>query len=577
MKLTSVFVAAAALAGLGAGQQTICTTNAYRQEVRSLSPAQWAMTTNVLTQMNNAGWVQWFASIHMQYFTTFHKCEFFFPVHRRLIRDFEEVGIRYNPTFALPYWDVMRDYANPAASTVLSPAYIGGNGAGANMCVTSGFQSGWNLTYPNTHCLSRRYSNGNTINPIYAPEYIQSILSRSTNMAQLRPGIELSLHGAIHIALGAEMQTRWSPNDFAFWLHHTNLDRLWFVWQMMNPQQNFWSADGKDQNGNPINLSTRLPYYGTLIGDVMYPGRNGMCFTYDNFSNIGGKRSLQRRTRKCSHKVPGGGLLPIITEGLGNLVDGVLDNVNDIVGNSEAAVKQVIANVLPAPVLTKWFPDIASNKTTTYSADNIPNAPDYVAAAPVLSSSSSSSTVPTSTAPGSAPGSSPTGAAPVPSPDAPGSDNPAAVADYEESYEPLDPNVDGPKYPMMNPFPFTRNYIMMHGYSVDEVKQHYALAKQFVADMNAAKYQSPFAKGAVDLLPELELPSVSLESLSIPSVSLESLSIPPVSLPSVSLPTLSLPPLSLPTLSLPHLNLESLSLPTLGLDVASILPELHVD
>ncbi|KAJ2684999.1 hypothetical protein H4R19_006840, partial [Coemansia spiralis] len=300
MKLTSALVAVVALVGVGAGQQQpgVCTTNAYRREIRSLTPAQWAMTSDVLTRMNNDGWFQWFANIHRQYFTQFHKCEYFFPIHRRLIRDFEEVGIQYNAKFALPYWDVLRDCANPAASSVLSSAYIGSNGAGPNMCVPNGLQAQWNLNFPTPHCLNRQYNAGNYIQPIYSPEYIQSILVRSTTMSQLRPGIEMSLHGAVHISLGGEMQQRFSPNDVAFWLHHTNLDRIWFVWQMMNPQQNFWSMDGKDPAGTPINLSTPLPYYNIPIGDVMYPSRKGMCYSYDNFSNIGGKRSLERRGRR---------------------------------------------------------------------------------------------------------------------------------------------------------------------------------------------------------------------------------------------------------------------------------------
>ncbi|KAJ2770720.1 hypothetical protein IWQ56_002063, partial [Coemansia nantahalensis] len=276
MKLASALVAVAALAGLGAGQQDgSCTATAYRQEIRSLTPAQWSMTSAVVTQMNKDGWFQWFANIHQHYFRLFHKCEYFFPVHRRLIRDFEQTGLRYDPKFALPYWDTVRDYANPAASTVLSNAYIGANGAGTGQCVVGGLQASWSLGYPSPHCLGRQYNNGNTIKPIYSPEFIQSILTRSTNMTSLRSGIEMSLHGAVHIALGAEMMQMFSPNDFAFWLHHANLDRIWLVWQLMNPQQNFWSANGFDADGRPINLSSPLPFYNSPIGDVMLPGRKG--------------------------------------------------------------------------------------------------------------------------------------------------------------------------------------------------------------------------------------------------------------------------------------------------------------
>ncbi|KAI9499971.1 hypothetical protein BX070DRAFT_182122, partial [Coemansia spiralis] len=198
-----------------------------RKELRSLSSAEWSRISAVLTQMQNYGWFQWYSYLHTNYFNVIHNCEMFFPFHRRFIRDFETTGQRFDPTFVLPYWDEVRDYANPAASAVLSAAYTGTNGQGSNSCVQNGLQRGWNMAYPNTHCLKRQYNNGNTINPMYSPEYIQSLLSRSTTMSQLRPAIEYSQHGIIHLSLGGDMVQTYSPNDFAFWLHHANIDRLW--------------------------------------------------------------------------------------------------------------------------------------------------------------------------------------------------------------------------------------------------------------------------------------------------------------------------------------------------------------
>ncbi|KAJ2780389.1 hypothetical protein H4R18_003470 [Coemansia javaensis] len=484
MKLSSGLVALAALVGAGVNAQAVCPSVALRREVRSLSPADWAMTVDVLTRMNANGWTQWFSSLHQQNFMLIHGNEIFFPFHRRLLADFESVARRFNPRFAIPYWDVTRDYANMAASAVLSSRYIGGNGVAPNNCVVNGFPFNANLTYPNRHCLQRQFNNNGQIYTMYSPEHVLSVLQKATNMATFRPKIELSLHGSLHISLSGDMIQKWSPNDFAFWMHHANLDRVWFVWQMRNPAQNFWAADGKDSQGKPIGLSTRLPAYNTLIGDTMYPGRNGMCFTYDDYVSPATKRrSLEPRNRKCRHRDGGsGGILGPLK----GLVDGVLADVNDIVGNSEQAVVGAIATGMPAHLHDKWFPNI--NNTATYTANDIPPNPLPPVAGPAAAPDTDTSGLQ---------------APPAVPPCASEMDKPNDTLATDEPYVMFDAGVAGPKYPMANPYPFTKHLIKMHGYSEAEVKAAYAESLEFTRDMNAAKYQSPFAGGVASLISNL--------------------------------------------------------------------------
>ncbi|KAJ2615330.1 hypothetical protein H4S08_001294 [Coemansia sp. RSA 1365] len=548
MKITSAFIAIAALAGMGVEAQSTCTTNAVRKEIRSLTQAEWTRTQTVMNSMNERGWIQWFAYIHTAYFNVIHNCEFFFPFHRRFLQEFENTGRRFDANFALPYWDEVRDYANPAASTVLSASYTGTNGVGSDQCVRDGLQGATTLTYPNNHCLRRQYNNGNSINPFYSPEYIQSLLSRSTTMSQLRPAIEFSLHGAVHLALGGDMLQNYSPNDFVFWLHHTNIDRLWFVWQMQNPQQNFWSADGKDVNGNAIGLQTEIPNFSDPIINTMYPGRNGMCFSYDNFASIS-KRSLQTRTKKCG--ASNENLIGDILGAVDGLVGNVLDDVNNILTNSEELVKSTVTKLLPAPMLGKWFPTLSDNNNVTYTKSDIPQAPivaDVLSAvtsqstglyAPDIPSDSfniagyddadgdysapSSSAIDEDYTPSDVEFSSASGAesvdessneantdslvAALPS-DGSGEYDSSAAEEYSAddyhifSSSPAASGIDGSelKYPMPNPFPFSRGFIQMHKYSVEDIKKHYALAMEFVGDMNSNSYQSPFAKGAQSLI-----------------------------------------------------------------------------
>ncbi|KAJ2380587.1 hypothetical protein GGI05_006260, partial [Coemansia sp. RSA 2603] len=518
MKLSSAFVALAACV-VGANAQA-CSSYVVRKEIRSLTPTEWSRTARVVNLLQQSGWFAWYAYLHTANFEIIHGCEVFFPFHRRFLRDFEKVGQQYDPQFFLPYWDEMRDYANPAASTVLSPNYIGTNGKGNDHCVQDGNVANWKMTYPNSHCLRRQYNNGSKINSWYSPEYVQSMLSRSANMAQLRPAIEYSIHGSVHLALGGDMIMDWSPNDFAFWLHHANMDRLWFVWQMQNPAQNFWNIAGVDAKGNPLNLRSTLPYFNDQIVSTMQLGYVDMCFFYDNGSTVTNrKRSLpnKRDEKKC---------IPRPAAVIPPLNNGVFDNVNDLPIPSDTYVKDTIVASLPSDILNKWFPTYTNLPATGQNGTDYSNVPP----APLDDADYSSSSVSAESSSVYASGSSSEdseysdvddsidsessdfpingdySAIAVPTDDGSGilNENESTEGDYSQSYQmfDVDENPDaygidgsGPKYPMPNPFPMSAQWVKMHHLSPDVVREHYSQATEFVTDMNSAGYQSPFAKG----------------------------------------------------------------------------------
>ncbi|MDO8185479.1 tyrosinase family protein [Conexibacter sp. JD483] len=47
------------------------------------------------------------------------------------------------------------------------------------------------------------------------------------------------MHNRTHVWVGGSMQYGTSPNDPAFFLHHCNIDRLWALWQLTHPGQNY--------------------------------------------------------------------------------------------------------------------------------------------------------------------------------------------------------------------------------------------------------------------------------------------------------------------------------------------------
>ena len=47
------------------------------------------------------------------------------------------------------------------------------------------------------------------------------------------------IHNNVHVWVGGDMQLSSSPNDPVFFLHHSNVDRIWAAWQDMHPDTTY--------------------------------------------------------------------------------------------------------------------------------------------------------------------------------------------------------------------------------------------------------------------------------------------------------------------------------------------------
>ncbi|KAJ2247275.1 hypothetical protein GGI13_005109 [Coemansia sp. RSA 455] len=312
------------LVGLTAAQSG-CSHVVTRRDIMTLSPQEWDQMASVLQRMQNDGWFRYFSEIHNREFNNIHGNDNFFPWHRRFLRDFEEAGQRYDPDFAVPFWDELRDSRNPAGSPVLTDRRVGGNGFGG--CVRDGLQQGWTMSFPGPHCLIRGYDRGGQMQSWYSPEFVFSMMQRYNDMHGFRENIEFTLHGSVHLGVGGDMATLYSSNDFIFFLHHANLDRLWDQWQSWGHQ---WTMDGRNHQGNSIGLDSGLPHYGDAVGSTMQLGVNRMCFRY---SGTWGRRKSGNSLALVSTPPPNRGAT-----------------------SAEADLEK-----LPLPVLQKWFPALVSS------------------------------------------------------------------------------------------------------------------------------------------------------------------------------------------------------------------------
>ncbi|KAI8323504.1 Di-copper centre-containing protein [Martensiomyces pterosporus] len=308
-----------------------CSRMVTRRDIMMLSPQDWDRTASVFQRMYQDGWFRYFATMHSQEFGNIHGNENFFPWHRRFLREVEEIGQRYDGDFSIPYWDELRDSRNPAGSPVLTPQFVGGNGFGG--CVRDGLQAGWTLPFPNRHCLVRRFDQGGRMQPWYSAEYIYSIMQRYDDMHGLRENIEYTLHGSVHLGVGGDMAQYWSPNDFIFFLHHANLDRLWDEWQHWG---HMWTMDGRDSSGRWMTVDSPIAHYGDTVGSTMQLGAGRMCYMYDS----SGPRKLKVSTDRDM------GSLALVSK-----------PSTKVDSNSEEANLAM----LPERLLKKWFPSLANS------------------------------------------------------------------------------------------------------------------------------------------------------------------------------------------------------------------------
>ncbi|KAJ2725479.1 hypothetical protein GGI07_001235 [Coemansia sp. Benny D115] len=284
----------------GADSLAICASASLRKEVRSLSADEWNAYTSAVNAAQKDKWIDWFGYLHDRLAMTIHGNSMFLVYHRGLTRDYEKILQGYNPSVSVPYWNAMVDYQHPDQSAVLGAQGVGGNGEGDGGCVTSGLPGTWKCNYPDEHCLRRKYNQGSTILAWHSPEFVTHVLQSSQTYAQLRAGIENSIHGIVHLSLGGDMDTMYSPIDPVFWLHHANIDRLYAQWQAVNPDARTYMIDGVDPSGKEFTLNTPLTGTSKPAYTVMRLGYGDMCYTYDTIQSANGNAdALLKRGQKC--------------------------------------------------------------------------------------------------------------------------------------------------------------------------------------------------------------------------------------------------------------------------------------
>jgi len=140
----------------------------------------------------------------------------------------------------MPYWDWTK---NPEVPKALTDPTL--NDGSANPLYDSTRQSG---------VVPAELTGQSVMNNIYLQKKFESFASSSPSGQNSTSGswqrktgtqgpLEATPHNGVHNWLGGNMSTFFSPADPIFWLHHSNVDRVWNSWNNqgnLNTTNNYW-------------------------------------------------------------------------------------------------------------------------------------------------------------------------------------------------------------------------------------------------------------------------------------------------------------------------------------------------
>ncbi len=236
-----------------------------------------------------------------------HQGPIFLPWHRSYILRMEKaLGV------PLPYWDWAADSAFPNSKNLdfWSETLMGGDGdpndhyyvkAGpfANWPVTEGMVDTNAVTHNIGRKLSRRLgmdaptlpsqSDVDTVLtkvPYDMPPWDNTTLGFRNRFEGWVPNGP-QLHDLVHVWVGGTMGLMSSPNDPCFFLHHSNVDRIWMQWQKNHPDHDYpESGSIVDTQGMPLDGQNRNdllhPWNDAKVEGVLNATQLG--YTYDTLA-----------------------------------------------------------------------------------------------------------------------------------------------------------------------------------------------------------------------------------------------------------------------------------------------------
>ncbi|GLB38100.1 putative tyrosinase central domain-containing protein [Lyophyllum shimeji] len=215
-----------------------------------------------------------FQALHINLTDRVHLVGHFLPWHRRFLSVYES-ALRKECGYkgANPYWDWTKDSKN-LTTMLRSPVFSPTTGFGsAHLAgpVSDGPFASLPLAFgpgqaPNKHLLTRAL-NATLLQYLTKEQVLNT--TRQPTFERFRVELEgapvtptIKIHDAGHRLIGGDMgDTYSSPGDPLFFLHHANLDRIWWEWQMADPAKRLHEVSGRASVTPPygkVTLETML-------------------------------------------------------------------------------------------------------------------------------------------------------------------------------------------------------------------------------------------------------------------------------------------------------------------------------
>ena len=242
-----------------------------RSNILSLPLAEVTKLTNAFKVLKSNGSYDEFIRRHMTAMMTptpvgsqsnaAHCGPIFLPWHRAALWELESALLAVDPTIpGMPYWrwenEAALNAGDPTKSILWTAAYFGPDGdpAKGNRVLTGPFKDWHAFLFNNatgtfvvraSTGLVRRLGRDPAGSPTL-PDQTQvtdantftsyDIAPFNKNPNSFRNRVEgwsggPRMHNLVHRWVGGDMLTGTSPNDPVFWLHHCNVDRIWWQWQ----------------------------------------------------------------------------------------------------------------------------------------------------------------------------------------------------------------------------------------------------------------------------------------------------------------------------------------------------------
>ncbi|KAG9096969.1 hypothetical protein FS749_007375, partial [Ceratobasidium sp. UAMH 11750] len=203
--------------------------------------------------------------VHMDQTDHIHYTGLFLPWHRWYVNEHvTQLKSQCGYRGVMPYWDWSRDAAAFNSSAIFDPntsSGLGGFGDPAqDYMVTNGGFANMKVAYPIQHTIRRQYTLYPYLNWYWLQRpneaanvtITQAFVDAATNgypgdFIGFQNATEKAqaFHPNIHMIMGGDMAgtcptaagpscvggSTWTSNDPLFFLHHANIDRIWYLWQ----------------------------------------------------------------------------------------------------------------------------------------------------------------------------------------------------------------------------------------------------------------------------------------------------------------------------------------------------------